>query len=44
MTHEAIHQDVKLGRGVHAAVRPDGLVLEQRDYWSMHPGRTDPKF
>jgi ketosteroid isomerase-like protein len=23
---------------------PDGLVVEQRDYWSMQPGRTEPNF
>ena len=22
----------------------DGLVTEQRDYWSMQPGRVEPKF
>ena len=22
----------------------DGLVVEQRDYWSMQPGRTPPRF
>jgi len=23
---------------------PDGRVVEQRDYWSMQPGRTEPNF
>jgi hypothetical protein len=23
---------------------PDGLVVEHRDYWSMEPGRTPPRF
>ena len=23
---------------------PDGRVVEQRDYWSMQPGRTPPNF
>jgi ketosteroid isomerase-like protein len=23
---------------------PDGPVVEQRDYWSMQPGRTPPNF
>jgi ketosteroid isomerase-like protein len=23
---------------------PDGFVVEQRDYWSMQPGRTPPNF
>ncbi len=23
---------------------PDGRVVEQRDYWSMQPGRTSPPF
>jgi hypothetical protein len=23
---------------------PDGLVVEQRDYWAMQPGRTQPNF
>jgi ketosteroid isomerase-like protein len=23
---------------------PDGLVVEQRDYWSMEPGRRPPNF
>jgi SnoaL-like domain len=22
----------------------DGLVVEQRDYWSMQPGRVEPRF
>ena len=22
----------------------DGLVVEQRDYWAMHPGRAEPNF
>jgi ketosteroid isomerase-like protein len=23
---------------------PDGLVVDQRDYWAMQPGRTPPRF
>ena len=23
---------------------PDGRVIEQRDYWSMQPGRAEPNF
>jgi ketosteroid isomerase-like protein len=23
---------------------PDGLVVEQHDYWSMQPGRAEPNF